>query len=65
MMVVSVFKVLHCSGCQASRGAHFPIVEEDNGTGVALHLALLGCKGSCGIVPNGPASLHSELFTTR
>ena len=26
---------------------------------VALRLALLGCQGSCGIVPNGPASSYS------
>ena len=29
-----------------------PRSEEDNGTGLALCLALVGCLGSCGIVPN-------------
>ena len=57
---LSVVEVLHCSGCfSACRGAHFPVCEEDHGTGLALPLALLGCQGSCGIVPNGSASSYS------
>ena len=48
---------LHCSGCNsACRGVHFPLCEVDHGTGLALRLALSGCQGSCGIVPNGPAA---------
>ena len=54
-----VVKALHCSGCQACRGAHFPIVDS---IGLALHLALLDCQGSCGIAPNGPTSLHLGSF---
>ena len=51
---------LHCSGCDsACRGAHFPVCDVDDGTGLALCLALSGCQGSCGIVPNGPASSYS------
>ena len=57
---ISVVKALHCSGCfSAFRGVHFPICEKDHGTGLALHLFLLGCQGSCGIVLNGPTSSHS------
>ena len=36
----------------------FPVSEEDHGTGLALRLALLGCQGSSGIVPNEPASSY-------
>ena len=54
------FFSLHCSGCfSACRGAHFPVCEEDHGTGLALRLALLGCQGSCDIVTNGPTSSFS------
>ena len=49
----------------ACRGVYVPAVEEDNRTGLALCLACLGCQGSCGIVPNGPTSLHSGFFSTR
>ena len=53
------FKALHCYSCfSACRSVHFPVCEEDHRTCSALHLALLGCQGSCGIVPNGPASLY-------
>ena len=40
---LSVVEALHCSGwLLASRGAHFPVSEEDHGTGLALRLALSG-----------------------
>ena len=56
---LSVVEALHCSGCfSACRSAHFPVCEEDHGTGLALRLALLGCQGFCGILPSGPTSLH-------
>ena len=57
---LSVFEALLCSCCfSACRGVHFPVCEEDNGIGLTLRLALLGCQGSCGIVPNGLASSYS------
>ena len=60
MIFLSVVEALLSSGCfSACRGAHFPVCEEDHGTGLALRLALLGCQGSCGIVPNGPTSSYS------
>ena len=62
---LSVIEALHWSDCQACRGAHFSIVEEDHETGSALCLAFSGWQGSWGIVPNGPASLHSGFFNTR
>ena len=57
---LSVVEALHCSDCfPACRGAHFAVCEEDHGTGLVLRLVLLGCQGSCGIVPNGPAGSYS------
>ena len=39
-------EALHCSGSHAAcRAAHFLLVEEDHGTGLALHLALLRVSG--------------------
>ena len=59
-IILSVVEALHCSGCfSACRGAHFPVCEEDYGTGLALRLDLLGCQGSCGIVPNGLTNSYS------
>ena len=44
---LSLVEALHSSGCQACRGGHFPVVEQDDGTGLVLCLALLGCQSSC------------------
>ena len=57
---------LHRSGCNsACRGAHFPVCEADHGIGLALRLAVSGCQGSCGIVPNEPASWYSGSSNIR
>ena len=55
-------EVLHCSGFQVCRCLHLPVVKKDHGTGLVLLLTFLGCQGSCGIVPNGPAGLHLRSF---
>ena len=44
------------------RGADFLVGEEDHRTGLALRLALVGCQGSCGIIPNGPVSSYPGSF---
>ena len=49
----------------ACRGAHFPVVEKVNGTGLAMCLALYGCQGTCDKVSNGPASSYSGSFNIR
>ena len=42
-----------------------PRSEQDNGTGLALCLALLGCQGFCGIALNGSTSSHSKSSNIR
>ena len=49
----------------AYRVVHFPVGEEDQGTGLALCLTLSGCQDFCGIVPNGPASSYLGSFNKR
>ena len=44
------------------RGAHFPVAEEDQGTGLALHIVHLEGQDSCDIVPNRPASSYLRTF---